>query len=250
MKSKNYYDILGVSVKASAEEITSAKNELAKRYHPDANMKNGVDTTSRMQEILEAYKVLSDPARRKAYDRSLTGRKAVMRTFDLFDIEEESNGDTGFVVYWKAANTLYDIVLESEPLFHKREAKGRLTALAIRALRPIITLREAQIPERYWHPDIMNWLLFTSYQNPNYTVTYLLALYDTHIRSSRSMVEKLKAQNAAARYEHTVRKLLKILAGAYSHILRFAYVITVNISSEDFNMSDLSATNCGCGCDA
>ena len=206
MKSKNYYDILGVSVKASAEEITSAKNELAKRYHPDANMKNGVDTTSRMQEILEAYKVLSDPARRKAYDRSLTGRKAVMRTFDLFDIEEESNGDTGFVVYWKA---LYDIVLESEPLFHKREAKGRLTALAIRALRPIITLREAQIPERYWHPDIMNWLLFTSYQNPNYTVTYLLALYDTHIRSSRSMVEKLKAQNAAARYEHTVRKLLK-----------------------------------------
>lgn len=209
MKSKNYYDILGVSVKASAEEITSAKNELAKRYHPDANMKNGVDTTSRMQEILEAYKVLSDPARRKAYDRSLTGQKAVMRTFDLFDIEEESNGDTGFVVYWKAANTLYDIVLESEPLFHKREAKGRLTALAIRALRPIITLREAQIPERYWHPDIMNWLLFTSYQNPNYTVTYLLALYDTHIRSSRSMVEKLKAQNAAARYEHTVRKLLK-----------------------------------------
>ena len=209
MKSKNYYDILGVSVKASAEEITSAKNELAKRYHPDANMKNGVDTTSRMQEILEAYKVLSDPARRKAYDRSLTGRKAVMRTFDLFDIEEESSGDTGFVVYWKAANTLYDIVLESEPLFHKREAKGRLTALAIRALRPNITLREAQIPERYWHPDIMNWLLFTSYQNPNYTVTYLLALYDTHIRSSRSMVEKLKAQNAAARYEHTVRKLLK-----------------------------------------
>lgn len=209
MKSKNYYDILDVSVKASAEEITSAKNELAKRYHPDANMKNGVDTTSQMQEILEAYKVLSDPARRKAYDRSLTGRKAVMRTFDLFDIEEESDGDTGFVVYWKAANTLYDIVLASEPLFHKREAKGRLTALAIRALRPIITLREAQIPERYWHPDIMNWLLFTSYQNPNYTVTYLLALYDTHIRSSRSMVEKLKAQNAAARYEHTIRKLLK-----------------------------------------
>ena len=209
MKSKNYYDILDVSVKASAEEITSAKNELAKRYHPDANMKNGVDTTSQMQEILEAYKVLSDPARRKAYDRSLTGRKAVMRTFDLFDIEEESDGDTGFVVYWKAANTLYDIVLASEPLFHKREAKGRLTALAIRALRPIITLREAQIPECYWHPDIMNWLLFTSYQNPNYTVTYLLALYDTHIRSSRSMVEKLKAQNSAARYEHTVRKLLK-----------------------------------------
>ena len=209
MKSKNYYDILGVSVKASAEEITSAKNELAKRYHPDANMKNGVDTTSRMQEILEAYKVLSDPARRKAYDRSLTGRKAVMRTFDLFDIEEESNGDTGFVVYWKAANTLYDIVLESEPLFHKREAKGRLTALAIRALRPIITLREAQIPERYWHPDIMNWLLFKWYQNRNYNLAYLLKLYDEHEKNDMNKIEKLKLQNRAYRYQHSVKKLLR-----------------------------------------
>ena len=209
MKSKNYYDILGVSVKASAEEITSAKNELAKRYHPDANMKNGVDTTSRMQEILEAYKVLSDPARRKAYDRSLTGRKAVMRTFDLFDIEEESSGDTGFVVYWKAANTLYDIVLESEPLFHKREAKGRLTALAIRALRPIITLREAQIPERYWHPDIMNWLLFKWYQNRNYNLAYLLKLYDEHEKNDMNKIEKLKLQNRAYRYQHSVKKLLR-----------------------------------------
>ena len=209
MKSKNYYDILGVSVKASAEEITSAKNELAKRYHPDANMKNGVDTTSRMQEILEAYKVLSDPARRKAYDRSLTGRKAVMRTFDLFDIEEESNGDTGFVVYWKAANTLYDIVLESEPLFPKREAKGRLTALAIRALRPIITLREAQIPERYWHPDIMNWLLFKWYQNRNYNLAYLLKLYDEHEKNDMNKIEKLKLQNRAYRYQHSVKKLLR-----------------------------------------
>lgn len=34
MESKNYYDILEVSVKASAQEITLAKNKLAKRYHP------------------------------------------------------------------------------------------------------------------------------------------------------------------------------------------------------------------------
>lgn len=209
MKQKNYYDILGISVKASAEEITAAKNTLAKKYHPDANMRDGIDTTRQMQEILEAYKVLSDPARRKAYDRALSGRKAVMRTFDLFDMEESHEQDSGFVVYWKAANTLYDIVLESEPLFHRKEAKGRLTALAIRALHPILCLREAGIPEHYWHPDTMNWLLFTSYQHPNYTITYLLALYDTHMKSSRNVVEKLKAQKAAVRYEHLVKKLLK-----------------------------------------
>ena len=54
MESKNYYDILEVSVKASAQEITLAKNKLAKRYHPDVNMRNGIDTTDKMQEILEA----------------------------------------------------------------------------------------------------------------------------------------------------------------------------------------------------
>ena len=48
MEDKNYYDILGVSVKATAEEITAAKNTLAKRFHPDANLKDGIDTTQQM----------------------------------------------------------------------------------------------------------------------------------------------------------------------------------------------------------
>ena len=38
MKSPTYYDILGVSRDASLEEITAAKNALAKVYHPDANL--------------------------------------------------------------------------------------------------------------------------------------------------------------------------------------------------------------------
>ena len=83
MENKNYYDILGVSVKATLDEITAAKNLLAKRYHPDVNMKLGVDTTEQMQEILEAYRILSDPKKRSEYDREITGRTAVMQTFDL-----------------------------------------------------------------------------------------------------------------------------------------------------------------------
>ena len=79
MENKNYYDILGVSVKATLDEITAAKNLLAKRYHPDVNMKLGVDTTEQMQEILEAYRILSDPKKRSEYDREITGRTAVMQ---------------------------------------------------------------------------------------------------------------------------------------------------------------------------
>ena len=51
MENRNYYDILGVSTKAAPDEITAAKNALAKQYHPDANIKNGIDTTDKMQEI-------------------------------------------------------------------------------------------------------------------------------------------------------------------------------------------------------
>ena len=66
MKSHTYYDILGVSRDATLEEITSAKNALAKVYHPDANLHKDIDTTAFMQEILEAYQVLSNPEKRKA----------------------------------------------------------------------------------------------------------------------------------------------------------------------------------------
>lgn len=210
MDNKNYYDILGVSVKASAEEITAAKNALAKQYHPDVNLKDGIDTTEQMQQILEAYHVLSDPARRADYDREITGRTAVMQTFDLHNMEEtQENNEEGFVVYWKASNELYDIILESDTLFGQKEAKSRLVTLAMQALKPIITLRDAQIPEKYWHPDIMNWLLFTSYKNKNFSTPYLLSLYDEHTKKNTSVMDRMKLQNRAMRYQHSVKKLMK-----------------------------------------
>ena len=56
MPVRTYYHVLGVSREATLEEITNAKNALAKVYHPDANMHNDIDTTAYMQEILEAYR--------------------------------------------------------------------------------------------------------------------------------------------------------------------------------------------------
>ncbi len=210
MENKNYYDILGVSVKASLEEITAAKNALAKQYHPDVNLKDGIDTTEQMQQILEAYHVLSDPDKRAGYDREITGRTAVMQTFDLHNVEEaQNNNEEGFVVYWKASNELYDIILESDTLFGQKEARSRLVTLAMQALKPIVTLRDAQIPEKYWHPDIMNWLLFTSYKNRNFSTPYLLSLYDEHTKKTTSVMDRVKLQNRAMRYQHSVKKLMK-----------------------------------------
>ena len=127
MAKKNYYKMLGVSRTASPEEISAAKNRLAKKYHPDANMKNGIDTTRKMQQILEAYRILSDPKKRASYDRKVFGKPSAGadRNFDLFNLHnmEETAPVTGtpFVNYWRAADSLYDITLESEQFFKEND---------------------------------------------------------------------------------------------------------------------------------
>lgn len=65
--SNNFYDILGVSKKASQEEIKKAYRKLAMQYHPD---KNKWDTTAekKFKEVNEAYQTLSDSDKRKQYD--------------------------------------------------------------------------------------------------------------------------------------------------------------------------------------
>ena len=83
----------------------------AKKYHPDVNLKDGIDTTEQMQEILEAYRILSDPAKRKKYDRKMQGRTAVMQTFDLQRNEEHPEKEEGFIIYWRAAGELYEMCI-------------------------------------------------------------------------------------------------------------------------------------------
>ena len=210
MEGKTYYQILGVSSTASLAEITAAKNRLAKEYHPDVNMRKGIDTTALMQEVLEAYQILSNETTRADYDRRIAGRSAVMQTFDLHEAaENEAQEDPAFVTYWKASNDLYDIVTESDALFRQKDETSRIAQLALQALRHILTLREGQIPERYWHPDIMNWLLFAWYKNRNFTTAYLLTLYDEHIKNEIPVMDKLRLKNKSMRYQHSVKRLIK-----------------------------------------
>ena len=66
MEFKDYYKILGVGKKANDAEIKKAYRKLARKYHPDVN-KEG-DAEKNFKEIAEAYEVLKDPEKRKAYD--------------------------------------------------------------------------------------------------------------------------------------------------------------------------------------
>jgi Ca-activated chloride channel family protein len=64
---QEYYAILGVPPTATDEEIKRAYRALARRYHPDSRAEDAPAT--RFHEIQAAYAVLSDPHRRRAYDR-------------------------------------------------------------------------------------------------------------------------------------------------------------------------------------
>ena len=64
---KNYYEVLGVSEKASAKEISKAYRKLARELHPDANP-GDTAAEERFKEVSAAYDVLGDDEKRKAYD--------------------------------------------------------------------------------------------------------------------------------------------------------------------------------------
>lgn len=64
---KDYYKVLGVSSKASKDEIKKAYRKLAQKYHPDAN-EGDASAESRFKEISEAHAILSSDEKRKEYD--------------------------------------------------------------------------------------------------------------------------------------------------------------------------------------
>lgn len=64
----DYYDVLGINKNADEKTIKKAYRKLAKKYHPDINPGDS-NAEAKFKEVTEAYEVLSDPEKKKLYDR-------------------------------------------------------------------------------------------------------------------------------------------------------------------------------------
>jgi curved DNA-binding protein CbpA len=102
MQTKDYYGILGLTPEASHDEIKRAYRRLALRYHPDRN-RDDPDSEDRLKEVNEAYRILGDVDKKRAYDliygRRLEGRPFMNRVYTDVDLEGVLRGmfvkDTG-----------------------------------------------------------------------------------------------------------------------------------------------------------
>lgn len=128
MAKRDYYEVLGISKTASADEIKKAYRRLAMKYHPDRN-KDDVSAEGKFKEVKEAYEVLSNDDRRSTYDQfghdalrggmggagGFTGAEGFADIFgDVFgDIFGQGRGRGGRQVF-RGADLGYELKLDLE----------------------------------------------------------------------------------------------------------------------------------------
>ena len=119
---KNYYEVLQVFPNASTQEVKDAFRFLLFRYHPDHNKGKEDWAVQQTMELVEAYHVLFDPARRLHHD--------VMRTVKLRDEAPKK----GFALFGKGGKTK-----DLEPLFKEGLEKYKIgeVELAVVAFRKV-----------------------------------------------------------------------------------------------------------------
>lgn len=86
---RDYYEILGVDKKASADDIKTAYRKLAMQYHPDRN--KAADAEEKFKEISEAYAVLEDQTKRQHYDQD--GHAGIDMRYSKEDIFKDAAPD-------------------------------------------------------------------------------------------------------------------------------------------------------------
>ena len=202
MKECTYYDLLGVPMDATDDEIAEAKNFLIKRLHPDANTNYEYDTTLYIQNVLDAYRILADPKNRRIYDRRI--RNPIRRNDNdeyIHPFGKSGPNSPNFAPYWEAANHLNELVSTGSAILKQKpwnkqelpaERRHELSRLAAEAEPRIRVLKSGDIPRKYWFSHAMNWILFQWSQNRDLPYIMLFSMYDSYLEQCKSAWEKRK----------------------------------------------------------
>lgn len=135
---RDYYEVLGVTKNATADDIKGAFRKLARQFHPDVNKESGAE--EKFKEVNEAYSVLSDEQKRTAYDRfghaGVSGAGAGgfgdMGGFGVEDIFESFFGgfgtrSTGRRAPRRGADLRYDLTIAFEESITGSEKEIQIT---------------------------------------------------------------------------------------------------------------------------
>ena len=103
MAENDYYQILGVSREATADDIKKAYRKLAMKYHPDKAKGDKKQAEEKFKQISEAYAVLSNPDKKKEYDefgsqafKQKFSQEDIFRGFDFSDIFGDGSSENIF----------------------------------------------------------------------------------------------------------------------------------------------------------
>ncbi len=131
---ENYYDVLGISPDAGLKEVKSAFRRQAKKHHPDikgeirnvsgSDPLSGRAADAAMRLLLEAYRMLSDPEKRRAYDRSRRRIALEEGGFDYRRFLKERIHDPESQAKLIVYDLLHNLEDEALEVFEKAKALG------------------------------------------------------------------------------------------------------------------------------
>jgi len=114
MSFPDHYSVLGVLPTADDVVIRAAYRALAQRYHPDKWCGDPKEATEKMAEINAAYAVLSDPAKRKAFDQTRSAQQESAEPFFRDDSDDREPTYDPLVDDWRIAVNFYPDLADLE----------------------------------------------------------------------------------------------------------------------------------------